>query len=302
MWMNKDYDELLTYSEWIDENGSEKLYEGTEMEEDEATQEAILDFFFYRKIVDNERFLRYFRRTLEQFEAQYYALVRVQTTQIDPLVTNYLERQIIRTGSRAESGRDTETETNNSNTRTTNSGTGNGSTITETEGTAQGKGTSTATTSEQGTASGSSTSDTKTKHGETPQSAVGSGGSMALDWTYLSSQDETATEQSNESQTSGSTSTIGNTTDNSSTTGRAETTTTDRSNSESATTGTGTMSRTGEASKSESTHADDRERLTGRNEAPQDLLGKARDYIENTNAFIWLAGKLDKCFLQVYDM
>lgn len=44
-----------------------------------------------------------------------------------------------------------------------------------------------------------------------------------------------------------------------------------------------------------------RERYTGRDEAAQDLLNRARDYILKTNAFEWLVARLDVCFMGVYD-
>lgn len=44
---------------------------------------------------------------------------------------------------------------------------------------------------------------------------------------------------------------------------------------------------------------DTRERYSGRHEAPQDLLDRARDYILRTSAFNWLVSQLEPCFIGV---
>lgn len=71
---------------------------------------------------------------------------------------------------------------------------------------------------------------------------------------------------------------------------------------------TGTTNHTGtDSTQSSSTHrttGDDsietRQQYTGRNTAPADLLAKAKSFIENTNAWNFLYGELNKCFMGVY--
>ena len=302
MWTNRDYENLQPFYEWLDQHSSAQLYGGTEFEEDQDTQDGLLDWFFWRKVIDNRKFGAYFRRVLNIYARQYYQLLRVETTEIDPLVGNYLERQILRKGSRAETGNENTTERGTNNNKTTSKGSNTGNTETTTEGTANGTGTSDATTTENGATTGHSKTDTKAKHGETPQAAVGSGDSMALDWTYLSSQDETESVNDTSGTTNGSTNTKGKTTDDSKTTGHAVTKTTDNSNGEVVNDGSNSKTVKGETQRNENTADDTRERLTGRQEAPQDMLGRARDYITQTNAFLWLVDKLDACFMQVFDL
>lgn len=299
MWTCRNFDELKTFPEWKEANPEAQLYNGTPLEGDAATQEALEDWFYYRKVVDNARFERFYRRALNLYGAQFYALLRVQTTELDPLVSNYLERQILRKGARSESGTERSTAEGTTNTRSTNRGTGGGTTTTTTEGTATGNGSSNASTTEQGTTTGTSNTDARSKHGETPQAAVGGG--MNLDWTYLSSQDQTQTDNTTSGTTNGTTTTTGSTTDSSRTTGTSSTTTSDTSTAEGTVAGSDSKTTSGSSSKSENTNDDTRERLTGRQEAPQDLLARARDYIATTNAFAWLCGVLDYCFMGVLE-
>lgn len=302
MWTNRNLDDLETFSEWIDENGSEQLYDGLKMETDEVTQDALLEWFFYRRVVDNEKFKRFFRRMLNTYENQYYDYVRIETTEIDPVVGNYLERQVLRKGNRSENGNESETETGTNSGRSVSTDRNGGTSTTTTEGTATGQGSSTASTTENGTTSGTSNTDAKSKHGETPQAAVGSGDSMALDWTYLSSQDETQTGNTTSGTTTGTTSTTGSTNDSSRTTGTATTTTSGTANGEVTNSGNSNKTRTGTNSRNENTADDTRERLTGRQEAAQDMLARARDYITQTNAFLWLVDKMDVCFMQILEV
>lgn len=46
----------------------------------------------------------------------------------------------------------------------------------------------------------------------------------------------------------------------------------------------------------------DREQVTGRNEDPATILARAENFIENSNAFIWLREQLDSCFAPWYNI
>ena len=303
MWMNKDYDNLLTYAEYIDEHGSDDLYTGTPMEEDEVTQEALLEMLYYRKVVDNDRFRRFFRRALTVYARQYYALVRVETTDIDPLVSNYLERQILRKGSTAENGSDSSTETGGGTRRGSRSGRTGGTSQTDTEAQTDGRTGSTQQTTDHGTSSSTTTGDTRSKHGETPQAAATPGADgMALDWSYLSSQDQEASRGTSTGSTTGSSTATGSGTDHSESTGSSTTTNSGTESSEYTDTDSTNKTRTGNSNKTTNANDDTRERLAGRQEAPQDLLDRARDYITRTNAFLWLLDKIEPCFMLIFDV
>lgn len=301
MWTNKDYDDLLTYAEYVDEYGSNSLFDGTKLEEDDVTQDAILEWFFYRKITDNDKFRKFFRRALNVYENQYYNLLRIETTDIDPLVSNYLERQILRRGTGTTTDSNNLTVSGTSSGRTTTTGRGTGNSTTTTGGTASTTGTQDVTTTDTGTTSGTTSNNTKHKHGETPQAASNVNGAMALDWSYLSNQDEEESNGTSSGTSSGSSRTAGTTTDATTTTGTATTATTDTSNGETTSSGSNGRTESGTNTRTDNTADDTRERLTGRQEAPQDLLSRARDYITRTNAFLWLAERLEFCFLQIFE-
>ncbi len=300
MWTNKNYTDLMEFKDYLSEHPD--LYDGTAFEDDAAIIEMLEDWFYYRKIVDNDRFERFYRRAINKYARQFYNYVRVETTDIDPLVSSYLERQILRSISRSSSESGTSSKTGGGGRTSTIRTNDSGTTSTNTTGTATSRGTSDSTSEDSATTTGTSHNNQKSKHGETPQAAVGSGGSMALDWTYLSSQDETE----DNGNTSGTTDSEGETnvvtTDNSSTTGTSQTT--------SQTGGTTTSTESNNNSESDETtresngieSGDDRERMTGRNQSAQELLSLARDYIEKTNAFEWLTKKLDDCFMQIYEV
>lgn len=50
-----------------------------------------------------------------------------------------------------------------------------------------------------------------------------------------------------------------------------------------------------------SNNANDRERYSGRNHLPADVIKGATTCIKQSVSFNWLRGQLDKCFMQVYD-
>lgn len=301
MWTDKDYNDLLTFAEFVDEHGSNALYDGTKLEDDDVTQDAILEWFFYRKVTDNNRFLKYFRRALNVYENQYYNLLRIETTDIDPLVSNYLERQILRRGTGTTTDSNNLTVSGTTSGRSTTTGTGTGGSTTTTRGTGTNTGTTDTTTTDSGTTSGTTSNNMKHKHGETPQAASSTGGGMALDWSYLSNQDEEENTGTNSGTSSGTSRTQGTTGDTSTTEGTATTTSTDTSNAETVTTGNNGRTETGTNTRTDNSADDTRERLTGRQEAPQDLLSRARDYITRTNAFLWLSERLEDCFLQIFE-
>lgn len=300
MWTNQSYQNLKTFNEYLADVPD--LFNGTPFEDDEALIDDLTDWFYYRKVVDNERFERYFRRAIKRYSVQFYNYLRIESTDFDPLVSNYLERQIKRSVNRASS------ETANASrigggghtTRTTSNDTG--VVDTNTTGSATNRGTSDTTSEDSTDTTSTGTSNTKSKHGETPQAAVGSGGSMALDWTYLSSQDENETHDSNTTQgeSEGETHTVS--TDNSTTAGTSRTQST--ANGTATTTTTDNSNETNESTRemNGNENGEDRERMTGRNQSPQEMLTAAREYIESTNAFNWLIKKLDDCFMQVFEV
>lgn len=60
-----------------------------------ATLDAIYDWYQYRQVCDNDRFGAYFNRQLRLIERQYMLYLRNDMTTWDPMVVDYMERQIM---------------------------------------------------------------------------------------------------------------------------------------------------------------------------------------------------------------
>lgn len=365
----------MTYLEWLEKNPT--VMAGTGL--DEATIGAIEDWFGFRYVCDNKKFTRFFTREIALHKWQYEQMVRLESVDFDPMVSNYVERWVNRTGSDTHKGDSTDTV--DTTVDTTNSGTTNGTStpgVTETRTSEHKLGTSqttadsstetpnlttTAIGSSDGTGSdtndtttdvtGSSDTTTTNKHtgsnntsdkqlqGVLPDSTTyGNGGMPAsLQWQYADSQSEGVHTGSDESTDNGS---VG-VTNSGKTTVNGSGSTTTHSDSESTTKQTGTNTREGTTTVTNSgtnndketitrtgsdnttqtvsgtgksttsgmnTRADsaentfehtDKEIATGRSQAPQEMLDRARSYFLKMNAFDWFRKRLDICFLNVYN-
>lgn len=97
-------DETKTLEELIEEVGQEAVFSGTEV--DEATQNLLIDWLFdYKLCSDSDtKFLRYFRRRLNNVYPMYLSQVRVMTVRenLDPFVVHYFERLEKRQGTGTE--------------------------------------------------------------------------------------------------------------------------------------------------------------------------------------------------------
>lgn len=142
--------------------------------------------------------------------------------------------------------------------------------------------------------------------------ASGQNGSVGSDDSTTGSKTTTSNDASGESSTNTTDSTRTNT-ESTSTTEVSGTDTTevthsrtgkDSTENQSTNEGTVTGENTGKTTEQGTntfSHTD-KEISTGRGEAPQDMLDRARSYILNMNAFDWLRKQLDSCFLGVYNI
>ena len=188
------------------------MFEGTNI--DEATQQNIYNWFQFRYLCDNSRFLAYFQRQVLLYQMQYLSYLRVETTEIDPMVADYMERQILRDGSTVAktTGTDTTTGSNNSTDSTEYSGSDVTAFETERNGNSEGTTNGTTTTTNSGSdvttveygktsntnnesttaneATSSDSSDNQGMTGQTPDSSVypASGFPENLQWQYASTQ------------------------------------------------------------------------------------------------------------------
>lgn len=134
---------LMTFNEMLEKAEAESiiLYPS---EVDETTKSQLRNYFYYRKVVDNEKFPLYFYRRMDRIYSQYRQLLRIEagktgdsgkTTSFDWLVSNYNElydltrnettseaethQNITKTGSTGQGGT-TRTVTENDNINTYN--------------------------------------------------------------------------------------------------------------------------------------------------------------------------------------
>lgn len=282
MWIYNDYtdnyDNLKTFQEVLQEQTQAAVFGDTQI--DKATQTAIVNWFQFRKVSDNDKFVAYFQRLLKANEEQYINYMRIQTVQFDPLVTQYMERLLNRDGVNSEKDKDTTVNTGNDTTNTS--------------GTAK-------TNNSDNSVTDSSSSDSTTQNGETgdksmnaqlPQSSTGAGAGLPnnLNWNYATQQDERKGTNKNNS-TSESTGTTTNKGTSTGTASNEQTTKSDRTNQ---------TVKNGERSGSNSEVV--KERMTGRSGEPtSELLKKAVSYITTTNGFFWLVGKLESAFMAIYE-
>ena len=284
---------------------------------DSATNAELKDYFLDRfACVENEdKFIRLFQRNLRMYKNQYNDLLRIQNIEFDPMVTRYLERQVI--------GKTTSTGSENAiNSKTGNILTTNGGSVTiKTDNTTNGTGTST----EQGNSgytnnssgNGQSTHTGSENHNERsrnivslfPQANVGANTSGNLNdnvsYNYASNMTDNKSNGEKSDSTTDSTTSSGHDTGSANSTNNINSsnrdvfdglqTQTNNSNSNKAITESGNNS----LNKSGEENSDIRERLTGReNYDSAVLLEHARDYISSTNAFRkFLVPHLEKCFI-----
>ena len=88
------------YDEWIEDNTEffSNLESDYDVTVDPGTQDLIELFFGNRYICDDDNFDRFFKRTLINTWDRYVDLLRIEKTEIDPLVADYFENQLVHTG------------------------------------------------------------------------------------------------------------------------------------------------------------------------------------------------------------
>lgn len=323
----------LTYDEWIEDNTDffSDLENDYDVTVDSGTQDLIELFFGNRYICDDDNFERFYKRTFLNVWDRYVDLLRIENTEIDPLVADYFENQLVHTG-----------ENSGSKTGTTSSLTEYGKTDTLTHNVTVTEDNSIATdetdtrtlnlannnTRTDNLANSNTRTDNLTTSTDSKQaganavnpqsleySSTTAGSLPSLDWQYMSNQEQTegeGTETQTGTVTNQGTNT-GTVTDAGTHTG-TDANVKDKDVSEDkskTTTGTDTHALTGEDSISGNsteeisgtdTHTD-RERHTGRtNILPQEALRKAKAYIEKSRAFDWLKDELEPCFISIYDI
>lgn len=281
---------------------------------DDATQQELIDYFYFRYVCDDEKFVHFFQRNLNQYVKQYNNYLRVENITFDPMVTRYLERQVINTESKdgstskSVSGNDTKNTTNGGTITTVvdNDGTLSGTDNNTTSNTYSNK----STVDEDGTNGNTRTGNNRSRDllSVFPQANVSSATSGSLDdpvsYAYATQMTD---HKGNETVTDAGTNTRDVTTSESgqgsgtNNTTISQTTTNDTTSTTTRNDTVGqvnNISRTESGNENSTLHGDMKERLTGReNYDAATLLSHARDYIRETNAFMFLVSKLEKCFI-----
>lgn len=280
---------------------------------DEATQNELIDYFYYRYICDEEeKFIRFIHRNQRQLKRQYENMLRVETIDFDPMVTRYLEKQQIGTiNKRGTSITDYDevyskrkdralTESETINTQNQGSGSSDNTRTLNTDGT---------TTYTDNTQKSGTSNDSRASKDINAQFAQANMGNLSIDPNVVDVNYATSS-QNHKDIGSGSTSDTSQSTGNGTTTDRG--TISDDGESSFSETGlktkngnkggheTETLTKDGGKTTTDTGNqsTDEKTRLTGReNYSPAQLLEAARDYISTTNAFLWLVSKLEICFI-----
>ena len=303
--INKMFNQIIT------EQGAENVF-GSIL--DSATNDLLEDYFYYRYVCDNDKFVHFFQRNLKQFKKQYNEYLRVENIKFDPMITRYLERQVLNTTTNNGSETITGSETGNKyitnggsiTRKTDNTATGNGRNNTNTSGSYSDY---SDTERSEHTAGTENTEDrSRDLLSVFPQANVSSATSGDLDdpvsYAYATQmtdhlskgekEDNRNTSGEDETHASGSNSGTSATTTNTTNVldGREVTTQATNQNTQNNI----TNRKNSQSSNEENENL--RERFTGReNYDAGTLLSHARDYIANTNAFMWLVSKVEKCFI-----
>lgn len=90
-----------TYSEWLNEQSPYPEYLS---DLPPGTSASIFDRFESREICDNDKFDRYFRRTITNYKGKFETLLMIEGIKFDPMVNRYLEAQQIRNGTGSNRG------------------------------------------------------------------------------------------------------------------------------------------------------------------------------------------------------
>lgn len=299
-----------TFNELIAEHGRQALFLGLI---DQASEDAVVDFFGDRHVTDDNKAVLYFTRNLKRYADQYNNLLRIETIKFDPLVTKYLEEQ---DKYKTDNAR---TKTDSAKDSTTQTRLNNGTVTVKTDSTTTDDATTASTLSGTDTqnntnvvdrdTTGSATDTIRTRdlHSDTPHSDVSSvttGGLMnSVNWKYASGLDDHGEDSTH------------------STNGTEDVTTTDNGTTTTSQTGSGsvndevvvdgtqvttkadgytltdTKEKTGSTGETDKKNEEKTKRLTGRDGSPQELLDKARNYIKGTLAMDTLLGELEICFM-----
>lgn len=303
------------------------------------TKALIEEWFGLRNVCDDDNFERFFKRKMNITALRYAQLSRIELSAFDPLVAEYVEREVLAENSKTTAGSVDKT-TSGTTSGTTGSETTRTPNLTEvidrdttgshstTDGGTDTREHTGERSSEQGGTDTTSKTGSKTSEGvkvqkNAPMSIDYAGATAgqipSLNWGSMTAQAQeknTGSETGSESVQHGLTeegtdsstdTTRYGKTEQGTTSGTDDQTRTQTGNEKTVVSGTssGTTSKTEgvESSGTESGSGQTHEIETGRHGlTPQEAFSTAVSYLKTSSAFEWLARELDECFLSVYDI
>lgn len=282
---------------------------------DQATQDELVDIFYDRYCNnDDDKFIRQFQRNLRLYNKQYVNMLRIENTQFDPMITRYLEREVVNRAAKtgvlnaSENGIDAKHTANG----------GNQKRKTDIIGTSNGNVQNNETNNYNSQKNGSHQDNNSEQDNATdrqrdilsvfPQANVSSQTSGSLDDAISYRYATQMTDKQNKHNGNKNAQSNGSTSDRE-TGGNVLNGTSVRTNKD-ITDGTETImndfiedvnkNRQLNKSAQEQVVNDgkERERFTGReNYDAGTLLTHAREYVASTNALLWLVDKMELCFI-----
>lgn len=303
------------------------------------TKALIEEWFGLRNVCDDDHFERFFKRKMNITALRYAQLSRIELSAFDPLVAEYVEREVLAENSKTTIGSVDKTvsgttsgTTGSQSTRTPNltevidrdttgshSTTDGGSDVREHEGERESEQGGTDTTSR----TGSNTSEGVQVQKNAPMSIDYAGATAgqipSLNWGSMTAQAQnknTGSETGSESVQHGLTEEGTDSSTDTTRYGKTEQGTTSGTDDQTRTqtgtettvvsgTSSGTTSQTEgvDSTGTESGSGQTHEIETGRHGlTPQEAFRTAVSYLKTSSAFEWLAKELDECFLSVYDI
>lgn len=298
----------MTFSQWLTDNPT--FYDAllTAGVIDQATVDNIADWFMYRTVCDDDKFSLFFGRQLNLALPRYNKLIRLENTEFDALVSDYRERQILgnhsETGTeltsldRAGSGSDESTRvsirtpdlttTDDSESSTSGSTSSNDSATTQ---------------SSSSTESNSVNVSKQAPQSVSYESGVTAGEIPALNWSYMSAQQQGKSDSESTTSSSSSNDASGNSSQESESSNVNHLTGNETTNETMNRSRLDSSSEDGSKSTEKVGSSTEREQFTGRTGlTPQEALQKAMSYVKISSSFEWLKNQLEVCFLSIYDV
>lgn len=308
----------MTFQEMADKITLAEIFNGTAVPAE--LQATVLDWYFDRKVCDNDKFLRYFRRQVNLIYPEYERLISVESIQVNPLYTELLTRVKRNHGELTETGEqsgnnltyDSDEHKVSGESKNVVSNTNTGTATTETEGTDSR--TKNTTVTDNGSSSNSHTlSDTTKNQGLTsalPDTTTYTAFPEAMAWNSANGQTETKSNTERIETDTGTTNDTQTTadTESGSSTGKNTSTHNDQINTtqDNTATQTDTISRERSVEATSSNSLDrcesyfEDETVQGYKGFTAKNLSDFWNWIKQSHSIKWFLDNLDICFMGVF--